>query len=67
LRAAIADHPFRLPGQDIAITVSIGICATESARPVPFDLMLKQADTALYTAKALGRNRAEIQSYDLPA
>lgn len=51
--------PFELDGQLIYITVSIGIAAwsREYERP---EFLLRDADTALYQAKRLGRDRYEI-------
>jgi diguanylate cyclase (GGDEF)-like protein len=52
---AIAE-PIQLPQQDVAITVSIGIALyprdAEGGEP-----LVKSADTAMYRAKELGRNR----------
>lgn len=46
-------------GGHAVITVSIGIAMREDPAK-DFDLMLREADQALYRAKALGRNRAEF-------
>jgi diguanylate cyclase (GGDEF)-like protein/PAS domain S-box-containing protein len=51
--------PFNLNGQDIFTTVSIGIALSETGWTHPEDL-LRNADTAMYRAKALGRARHEI-------
>ncbi|TQS44097.1 sensor domain-containing diguanylate cyclase [Cryptosporangium phraense] len=57
-RRAVADHPFRLPGNvELPITISIGIAIWDDG-PVadaPTDL-LREADRRLYKAKADGRN-----------
>jgi diguanylate cyclase (GGDEF)-like protein/PAS domain S-box-containing protein len=49
-------QPFKLKGQDIYTTTSIGIVVSTIGASQPEDL-LRSADTALYRAKALGGNR----------
>jgi len=56
--------PHRLNGNDVLISVSIGICPYVSASVGP-DAMLGQADLALYRSKDEGRNRYHFQSDDL--
>jgi diguanylate cyclase (GGDEF)-like protein len=54
LRSAISELAVPVDGKIIRITASLGVCT------LPFDglrEMLHAADTALYKAKALGRNR----------
>jgi diguanylate cyclase (GGDEF)-like protein len=60
LRAAVAAADFRSPGgSKVGLTVSVGVgCATGS--PVTPEALLQAADTALYAAKAGGRNRVEL-------
>jgi len=38
------------------VTISIGIAALDRAAPADYDLILRQADNALYLAKGAGRN-----------
>ncbi len=58
IRRSVADRPVRTETANIAITVSIGGIATQSASP---DLeLLSAADSELYAAKRNGRNRVEI-------
>lgn len=59
LRQAVASHPFGEAGQALSLTVSIGI-ALQSSADDSFDRLLGRADSALYAAKANGRNRVEI-------
>ena len=49
----------------LSLTVSIGVAASS---PGPFDYgaVFKAADEALYTAKAEGRNRVQVNSEDWP-
>ena len=51
-------EPIQLPGLDLIITCSIGI-ATNGDNPSA-EAMLRDADTALYQAKAEGRNRGVV-------
>ncbi len=56
LRASIAATPLKLPtGQVIRFGASFGVASATAPVP-PLDILLNQADQALYRAKALGRN-----------
>jgi diguanylate cyclase (GGDEF)-like protein/PAS domain S-box-containing protein len=59
LRQKIAEQHILLPQRDLGFTVSIGVA---SMRPYTRDFaeLLRNADTALYKAKRLGRNRVEV-------
>jgi len=52
-------EPFRLATVVVTATASIGIALCASSYETPGDV-LRDADTAMYRAKALGRNRYEI-------
>ncbi len=56
---AILAEPYTLDGHEVFTTASIGIAlsGSESARPEDF---LRDADTALHRAKALGKARHEV-------
>ncbi|HEX3486308.1 MAG TPA: diguanylate cyclase, partial [Micropepsaceae bacterium] len=56
--------PYSFNGTDAHITVSIGVCpyTLDSTNP---DVMLSQADLALYRAKDEGRNQYRFHSADL--
>ncbi|MBI4519664.1 MAG: EAL domain-containing protein [Gemmatimonadetes bacterium] len=51
--------PFDLGGHEVATGVSIGIALSETGYRQPDDV-LRDADTALYRAKAMGRGRFEM-------
>ncbi|MBL1437299.1 MAG: diguanylate cyclase [Rhodobacteraceae bacterium] len=56
LRRAIESEPFvTSSGVELRITVSIGVAIGQSSDDDP-NLLIKQADTALYAAKNNGRN-----------
>jgi diguanylate cyclase (GGDEF)-like protein len=48
------------------LTASFGLAACSGARPQPLEALLARADTALYAAKAAGRNRVEAAGAALP-
>jgi diguanylate cyclase (GGDEF)-like protein/PAS domain S-box-containing protein len=51
--------PFRLSGHEVFTTTSIGIAISHSGYKEPEDL-LRDADTVMYRAKALGKARFEV-------
>jgi diguanylate cyclase (GGDEF)-like protein/PAS domain S-box-containing protein len=51
--------PFRVSGQEISATASIGIALDDGEYEAPGDV-LRDADTAMYRAKSLGRARYEV-------
>lgn len=61
IRSAVADHVFRSQetGQEHQVTVSIGVASVSQAMRKSEDLV-HDADTALYRAKAGGRNRLAL-------
>jgi diguanylate cyclase (GGDEF)-like protein len=58
LCSVVAAHPIKAEGTSITVTISIGIALpSDSSTP---EALMKEADTALYQAKAQGRNRFVI-------
>ena len=51
--------PFKVPAGELAVTTSIGIAMSGDAS-LPAASLLHRADTALYSAKAQGRDRYEV-------
>ena len=60
LRAALERAPLSLSDDSITITASFGVTEL-SAFDTSLDELLVRADRALYRAKALGRNRCELE------
>ncbi|MFN6953302.1 MAG: PleD family two-component system response regulator [Acetobacteraceae bacterium] len=58
LREVIAGTPIRAGGEDLAVTVSIGVAEAPAGGSA--DGLMKRADDALYRAKRMGRNRVEV-------
>jgi diguanylate cyclase (GGDEF)-like protein len=56
---AAAKQPFLLQAREVAISISIGIVMSAERYDRPEE-MLRDADTAMYRAKALGKGRSEI-------
>lgn len=58
--------PFVLAGKEVFTSISIGIALSNSAYQEPED-MLRDADTAMYRAKSLGKARYEVFDADMRA
>ncbi|TKB49383.1 GGDEF domain-containing protein [Ferrimonas sediminicola] len=65
LQRAIAAHRVEWSGSALQVTASVGL-ASVSGREAELPDLLQQADTALYRAKHLGRNRLEVHQPDRP-
>ena len=63
IRAAIEQSPAATAAGPLWQTVSIGLASTTDPQTDVIDLM-RQADEALYTAKAQGRNRVVLARAD---
>ncbi|TQN44380.1 diguanylate cyclase/phosphodiesterase [Blastococcus colisei] len=64
---AIFEQPFELAGRSVRLSASIGIAGAGSPRPamVRSTDLVRDADLAMYAAKAAGRNRIHVFSADL--
>jgi diguanylate cyclase (GGDEF)-like protein/PAS domain S-box-containing protein len=58
--------PFILGGKEVFTSASVGIALSNSAYENPED-MLRDADTAMYRAKSLGKARSEVFDADMRA
>lgn len=61
-RKEIDSNRFTFSGQDVTVTASFGIAEFRHGETPDFAELVKKADAALYSAKRLGRNRAETAS-----
>ena len=59
LRAGVENIDFILNDEKANVTISIGIAVYDDSRHKSFELFLADADTALYDAKNMGRNRVK--------
>ncbi len=64
IRGAIGDTPLLVDGQDIPVTISIGVALASSPHPGRVAALMKCADEALYQAKNGGRNRVVLADQD---
>jgi diguanylate cyclase (GGDEF)-like protein len=61
LRRVIARGHVEVAGQPLSVTISIGVTGTTGVSSLDLDAMLREADSALYNAKAGGRD--QVQPY----
>jgi diguanylate cyclase (GGDEF)-like protein/PAS domain S-box-containing protein len=62
IRESICRSPISTSGGDLRITISIGVLASSDWSSMSTVEMLRQADSALYTAKSAGRNCSHLSS-----
>lgn len=59
-RTSVAESAIRYDGRSIQITASIGLASRSGSQDVDLHSMMREADLALYQAKANGRNRIAL-------
>jgi two-component system, cell cycle response regulator len=59
IRRSVESTPIQAMEGEIRVTVSLGVAISNFSRPQEASELLRTADTALYRAKELGRNRVE--------
>lgn len=60
LRKLVMIEDFDIGDQNIQVTVSIGVAATDAVVETTIEGLIRHADEALYNAKGAGRNRVEV-------
>ena len=60
IRTQLEETKFNFDGSSLTVTASFGAAGFQGNRAPTFQRLLSQADTALYSAKRLGRNRVEF-------
>ena len=66
LASAVSSEPVRIDGREIHVTISMGVVVADTLGADPATL-LRDADAAMYRAKAGGRGRVELFDEDLRA
>jgi len=60
LRALIGGRPIQTAVKPVTVTISIGLALSHEFTDCPIDEIMRQADVALYAAKAAGRNCVRV-------
>ena len=58
-------RPFHIKGRSVFLTVSVGVAVSDRGRDSA-EILLRNADSAMYRAKGRGRSRIEVFADDLP-
>jgi diguanylate cyclase (GGDEF)-like protein len=66
MRAAIAGLSLKVPGENLAITASLGVTMSPPGRDFDPCQLIRAADAALYAAKNNGRDRVEFVDCEQP-
>jgi len=67
LAGAVAAEPFRVAGQQIALTASVGVALADLGPGDPPGLVLRNADVAMSRAKDSGGDRVEVYAAHMHA
>jgi diguanylate cyclase (GGDEF)-like protein len=67
LAGAVAAEPFRVAGQQIALTASVGVALADLSPGDPPGLVLRNADVAMSRAKDSGGDRVEVYAAHMHA
>ena len=60
VRCSLADSPIQIGENTLLVTSSLGVAVSRIGQPTNADTLVQGADTALYQAKADGRNRVAV-------
>ena len=60
VRRAVAETPFQVSGEDITVTISIGVSSRTPGHSDISQTLFSEADRALYQAKDAGRNQVVV-------
>ena len=60
VRTELEVTKFNFGGNSLTVTASFGLAGFAGTRPPEFSQLVAKADSALYSAKRLGRNRVEV-------
>jgi two-component system cell cycle response regulator len=63
VREQIEAHKFEFGTRTLNVTASFGVSGWQGVRAPDFELLVNEADSALYAAKRNGRNRIEFASF----
>lgn len=66
IRKNIAEQELHYEGNNMSLTISIGVSVFDADNPITAKELVEMADRALYQSKANGRNRVTLADKDTP-